>query len=311
MADTAPLSIVFSVNVGGLPGLGATVCSLVRNCSDPGALSIYVMCSNMPEYHLSNIRTLFSELDYRGEYTFIRYDADKEFRGLPRLLGDLTPYGRLLIPEYIDASRVLYLDSDLVIDVDVLPLRDFDMEGHVIGAVLGGNVEYTNDLPYFLDRGFGRDMRYFNSGVLLIDIEAWKERDFSSVWREVVKDRPQTIPTVDQTILNRVCGGDFRQLPREYNVPFPAQSTRSKHDRVVYHFIGAPKPWDFLGSVIHVGYDIWKRYNPAFWRKRYHQMSLGRLTRAWNIRWNIGRAFQKAVRPRGGRPTKSGDRKVS
>ena len=293
MADPALLHVVFSVNVGGLPGLGATISSLVRNCSDSGALKIYIMCSNMPEHDLSNIRTLFGELNFRGQYEFIEYDADKEFAGLPRLLGDLTPYGRLLIPEYIDASRVLYLDSDLVIDIDLLPLRDLDMKNHVIGAVLGGNVEYTNDLPYFLDRGFGRDMNYFNSGVLLIDIDAWKERDITGVWREIVKDRPETIPTVDQTILNRVCGGDFRQLPKEYNVPFLAHFKKPDFDRAIFHFIGSPKPWDFMGNLIHVGYGMWKKYSPAFWEKEYQQMSIGRLDRAWNIRRSIGRAFKK------------------
>ncbi|WP_116107122.1 glycosyltransferase family 8 protein [Lewinella sp. IMCC34191] len=293
MTEDTRFHVVFSVNVGGLPGLGATVTSLIQNCSQPERLIINIMCSNMPEHHMGNIRTLFSKLNFTGEYRFIEYDADEEFKGLPRLLGDLTPYGRLLIPDYIDASRVLYLDSDLVIDIDVLPLQDLDMEGHVIAAVLGGSVAYTNDLPYFLDRGFDREMSYFNSGVLLMDIDAWKEKDITKVWRDIVKDRPETIPTVDQTILNRVCGGNFRHLPKNYNVAFLAHYKKPDYDRAVFHFIGSPKPWDFLGNLIHAGYGLWKQYSPSFWEREYQQMSVGRLDRAWNIRRSIGRAFKK------------------
>ncbi len=242
---------------------------------------------------MDNIRALFKKLNYAGEYHFIEYNADEEFKGLPSLLGDLTPYGRLLIPQFIDARRVLYLDSDLIIEIDLLNLRDLAMEGYAIAAVSNRTIEHSLDLEYFLGRGYPKDMLYFNSGILLIDIDAWKEQNITAVWRDILTDQPETIPTVDQTILNRVCAGGFKRLPLQYNAAFLPHHAKPNYDKAIFHFVGSPKPWDFLGRVIHSGYALWKRYSPPFWEKEYQQMTVARVGRAWHIRRSLARTLQK------------------
>ena len=296
MPDQRPFDIVFNVNEGGLPGFGATVKSMVEHCSAPADLRVHIMCSRLGESHKANIRTLFDGLAYRGEYRIIDYDADSTFQGLPGLLNDYTTYGRLLIPDYIDAAQILYLDSDLVITCDVLELADLDMEGYPIAAYTGTAVNYALDRTYFLERGYSKDMAYFNAGVLLMDLDAWRERDLTSEWKEIIADRPETLQSHDQTILNRICAGDFKRLPLKYNTLFLAHHKKPEHTSGIFHFVGSPKPWDVFGSVIHAGYPLWKRYSPPFWERTYQRMSLGRLNRAWSIRRSILRSIKKRYR---------------
>ena len=67
-------------------------------------------------------------------------------------------YARYFIPQFVAEERVLYLDSDLVVNRDLQPLFDIPLEGKLVAAVGDAG-------------GYG-----FNSGVLLIDNRAWKER---------------------------------------------------------------------------------------------------------------------------------------
>lgn len=293
MSDQSPFHIVFSVNVRGLPGLGATISSLISNCSAPEDLRIIVLCTNIPAAHQANIHRLFEYLEFGGSYELIPYEELNVFAGLPGLLGDITPYVRLRIPELVSAPQALYLDSDLIITVDILELSNIEMDGHVIAAAASGTAGQSFDSRYFSERGFPTDMPYFNSGVLLLDLDAWRERKFGARWRAIIRDRPQSIPTVDQTILNRMSAGSFKPLPRKFNAAYLAHYDPPDYDKAIFHFIGSPKPWDFMGSLIHGGYQLWRRYSPPFWEEAYQAFSRQRLGRAWHIRRSMARAVMK------------------
>ncbi|WP_116126132.1 glycosyltransferase family 8 protein [Lewinella sp. IMCC34183] len=287
------LQIVFNVNEGGLPGLGATINSLLQSTSQPERINFHIMCSRLSEDHQNNIHKLFEYASFPGTYELINYDANTDFKSLPGLHNDLTPYGRLLIPQYIDAEKVIYLDSDLVITIDIFELDEVDMSGHSIAAYTGTFVNYTLDREYFVSRGYSQDMPYFNSGVLIMNLAEWRRRDLDTAWREIILDRPETLRSHDQTILNRMCDGDFKQLPKKFNTSYLAGANKPSHPTGIFHFLGSPKPWDLFGSIIHGGYSLWKRFSPPFWEREYQRMTIGRLDRAWYIRRSIIRVAKK------------------
>ena len=97
--DTDILHVVFNVNYGGLGGFGATLTSLIRHCSRPERLMIHIMCSNLAPRHKWDITAALTQLGYPGHYAYIDYDAEAAFGHLPKLHGDLTTYGRLLMAE--------------------------------------------------------------------------------------------------------------------------------------------------------------------------------------------------------------------
>lgn len=289
---TSDFHVAFSVNAGGLPGFGATVASLINHCSRPENLRIHILASRLSNEHVANIEALFQELRFSGGYRFLPFDAEDRFQDLPSLHGDYATYGRLLIPELIDAPRVLYLDSDLVITCDVLALADLDLGGHVIAACSGTTIAHTLDRKYFFDRGFTKEMRYFNCGVILIDLDEWKRRDWTTAWQAIVLDRPESLTTHDQTIMNRLCAGDFHILPRMYNVAYLAHYAAPPYSEAIFHFIGSPKPWDVLGRYVHAGSHVWRANSPKSWEQKYQRLGRHRLGRAWSIRRSVGRSLK-------------------
>ena len=289
----ATFHIVFNVNYGGLGGFGATLLSLVKHCSAPERLMLHIMCSKLAAHHKWDITAVLTQVGYRGRYCFIDYDADRAFGHLPRLHGDLTTYGRLLIAEYVDADRVLYLDSDLLVACDVLRLQQVDLAGHLLGAVTRSTVAHTLDQDYLHARGISKDTDYFNAGILLIDLARWRSSGVRQRWEAIVADEPEGLSCHDQTVLNRLCAGKFYRLPICYNAPFLAQREGPDHTWGIFHFLGSPKPWDMGGKQLHQGFTVWKANNPNFWQDRYQGFGIARLKRSWTIRRSILRTVME------------------
>lgn len=90
-------------------------------------------------------------------------------------------YGRILIPELVPESRVLYLDADTIVDGNLDELFNIDMQGYPAGAVP----------DYFGD--------FFNSGVMIFDNEKLRQTNF--VHDLLEKGKTATVDN-DQTLLN-------------------------------------------------------------------------------------------------------------
>ena len=116
-------------------------------------------------------------------------------------------YARYFIPQFVAEERVLYLDSDLVVNRDLQPLFDIPLEGKLVAAVGDAG-------------GYG-----FNSGVLLIDNRAWKEKQLQEIF---IKETDRIMGLVqsgqmedfngDQTVLNHVLAQDWLPMDKIYNL---------------------------------------------------------------------------------------------
>ena len=87
-------------------------------------------------------------------------------------------YARLFAPEYLHCDRLLYLDADILIEDRLDELFALDMRGRAIAAVHDARL-VTQSEPTAPPKAvsFASNASYFNSGVLLIDVARWAERD--------------------------------------------------------------------------------------------------------------------------------------
>jgi len=185
-------------------------------------------------------------------------------------------YGRLYIPEILprDTSRVLYLDCDVIARRSVADLFTVDMSDFAAMAVPDAQSPFVSS-PYGVPRWFesrrSAGELNFNSGVMLIDVDAWR--------RDRVMDEAVAYLTdgrhgggQDQEALNVVLAGRIGQLdPRwnqqselfleQYAVTLPYR--RNVLDELcsnpwIIHYSNKRKPW-------HHGYqhpflDEWFSY---------------------------------------------------
>ncbi len=86
-------------------------------------------------------------------------------------------YYRLLAPFFLphDLHRVLYLDPDILVINPLRPLWETDMKGNLFaGAAHTGKTELANNINQLR---LGTNHPYFNSGVLLMDLDRGSKRN--------------------------------------------------------------------------------------------------------------------------------------
>lgn len=131
-------------------------------------------------------------------------------RGITR-----TMWLRIFLPELLqDEPRVLYLDCD-VLALDTLePLWDTDLGDAYAGAV--SNVWEPWNLGH--PQRVGIDPReYFNSGVLLLDLEAMRRDAITEQIVEYATARATELVWPDQDALNAVLGPGHVHLHPRWN----------------------------------------------------------------------------------------------
>lgn len=291
------MDIVFSVNPLGLEGLGATLTSLIRNCSNSQVLKLWFLCSEFRTKDKTNISQLLESEGFKGEFEYIDFDAKSLFGHLRSLHGDWTTYGRLLIAKYIKSDTALYLDSDLVILLDVLMLKEFDFGGEILAAVYGSTVNWALEKDFLINQlKCSPEQSYFNAGVLLFNLKKWRETNVELKWRTLAEKYPDELLAVDQTILNAVCDGNFAQLSPDFNNAwYPGDEKPKDADHSIIHFVGSPKPWDLFAKNIHKGNKTWITFNTVAWEKEYGKLTMEKIKRTWKIRKSILKLLKKKV----------------
>lgn len=300
------MHIAFAINRLALLGLGATLTSLVRNCADSQGMSLWFLCAHLWPTDKQHIDELLRDEQFQGEVHYIDFDAKARFGHLPALHGDWTAYGRLLVPSLIAADTCLYLDADLVVNLDIRQLQHLLLDGHLLAAVSGCAVAESLDGAFFTDRlGWAPTIPYFNSGVVLFNSKLWRTQRADDQWLKLVLVHGPALVSHDQTILNAICGGRFLVLLDEFNNAWPPVRPQplGAHQSVI-HFVGSPKPWDVFGRTLHEGHGAWQVYHTQQWHKQYGGLTFEKLDRYWKIRRSILKNILAQWPPKANAPKK-------
>jgi hypothetical protein len=110
---------------------------------------------------------------------------------------------RLIMPRVLkNLNRLIYLDADLLFNRDIKDLWDIDISGYSLAAVK--DVIFDNGItqPKFVEEGIVSKDRYFNSGVLLMNLDAIRKKgDLLDLSIEFLENNPDSaLP--DQDALN-------------------------------------------------------------------------------------------------------------
>jgi lipopolysaccharide biosynthesis glycosyltransferase len=130
-------------------------------------------------------------------------------------------YLRLLIPPIVLGryKRLLYLDSDIFISgIGIERLFTVNMLGAPIAAVRD-NLQWRSPkrhVPEFKALGLP-STPYFNSGVLLIDVERYQSEGILEKCLQLLTTHPEGLHRHDQSLLNLVLNGRWAELSPVWN----------------------------------------------------------------------------------------------
>jgi lipopolysaccharide biosynthesis glycosyltransferase len=174
-------------------------------------------------------------------------------------------YLRLFIPDVVpeNRSRAIYLDSDLQVEASLRRLWTKDLGGHAVAATQAYGTPYVSSslgITKYKELGHAPDTPYFNSGVLLFNLDRWRRENVAEQVIQYLRAYEDHLQMVDQEGLNAVLADDWKPLDLKWNVmshlvnfedwpetPFK-ERVRSQRDELmrnpyIYHFAGGSKPW--------------------------------------------------------------------
>lgn len=175
----------------------------------------------------------------------------------------LASYFRLVAPRLLPeaADRAIYLDSDLVVQGDLGRLWEVHLGGHPVAAVQDVSVPTLGSprgLANHRRLGLAPDLKYFNAGVLILDLDRWRRESIPERALAYMKEHRESLRWLDQDVLNAVLAGRFRELDPRWNqlpqvhaldhvTPFePDVAERVRSDPYIVHFATAEKPWHWI-----------------------------------------------------------------
>lgn len=124
-------------------------------------------------------------------------------------------YNRLFLTEFIPESvdRVLYLDSDTVVEESLEELWNTEMDDYYLAAVDDCLSTKYRDIV-----GLSGDGVYCNAGMLLINLKKWREDNVIQGFKKLIYDSNGFFVFNEQSIINSLFAGRIKVLPQKYNV---------------------------------------------------------------------------------------------
>jgi lipopolysaccharide biosynthesis glycosyltransferase len=160
----------------------------------------------------------------------------------------------LFLPELLpaDIGRVLFLDADMLVLDDIGPLWSHDLAGRSWAAAVDSAIPLCRaprGVPRSVARGIPADASYCNAGVMLIDVEAWRQRGVAERALDSLGRIADRNDFLHQEALNATAWNDWSPLDPRWNLPatvgrwFDRTPTAAAAAPGIVHFAGRAKPW--------------------------------------------------------------------
>lgn len=193
--------------------------------------------------------------------TFYTMDSSlfEEYPSGPKRILGKSAYYRMSVAEILPKTihKVLYLDGDVIVRQSLLPLWDTDLSGFAVAAVFEKAYQmFSGYGDYFKRLEYPPELGYFNSGVMLINLDFWRRNGIGKQLKNYVHDHPEKIKLVDQDVLNYVLRDSKLELPTKCNLQssmlYAENFDMAVSEDVVRVAVEAPmivhficeKPWD-------------------------------------------------------------------
>ncbi len=270
------VNVIFSIDKNYVKFFPVVLQSLITNSSVENNYDILVLYTGMDENQQKAILSMVSK-KHNFSIRFFAIDkilSNDDLFALPEAGHlSLATYFRFFIADiFIKYERVLYLDTDIVINDDVAKLFYTDLGNYPLGACLDQGLSnldlsspYYQEYHKYMKDTFGYDdfSTYFNAGILLIDIKGYSKVGSAHLLSLAKKNKGHSC---DQDNLNPAFQNNYFILDPTWNfqwhIPHARKNYREFLPENVLEFI---ENFDDLPAIIHYTTPA-KPWNTLEWK---------------------------------------------
>ncbi|MBD2593981.1 glycosyltransferase family 8 protein [Nostoc spongiaeforme FACHB-130] len=257
--DESLISVVCTIDSEYAQHCCVMLTSLFANNPDQH-FNIYVITDELSSFKIEKLKQFLSNSGHNFSLLPINKNHLKDAPVSHHV--SIAAYFRLLVAEVLPEilTKVLYIDSDIVFRHSIAELWKLDIKelSHAAAIAIG-----MDDYPEKID--LPKDSLYFNSGLMLINLDYWRKYKIFERGCELIQKNPEKLQWWDQDVLNiLLChtwlplnlqwnsqvfmDGQEVQISSEYKDRYERFNYRTaKLDPTTVHFIGggSAKPWHY------------------------------------------------------------------
>ncbi len=248
--------IFFSCDDNYIPFLGVAIKSLIENTSKDNNYYIFVLHSKMSVRNMKIITGMEKE-----NVSICFYDVSEKLRKYGERLNlrdyyTVSIYFRLFIPDmFREFKKAIYLDADMVILEDIAKLYDTELGDNLLGGVPDAIIASRQEFRDYAELGCGiyPYTKYFNSGMMLMNLDAMREFDLEGKFEYLFNTYRFETVCPDQDYLNVICKDRVLYLDEGWD---KMAIDGSYENPMIVHYNNFAKPWQQDG--INYADFFWK-----------------------------------------------------
>lgn len=265
------INIVFASDNNYAQHTAVAMASVLLNTKVPEKIKFFLIDDNIEQENKNKILATITKL--KGNIEFVKIKNNNLENCY--VSGELSraSYFRLDIANILDTevSKIIYLDCDLLVYDDIEKMWNIDMHNKPIAATCDYGIMASKRIrkQKYECIGLPFDAKYFNAGVLMMDLELWRKKGYAS---EVISlAMNNRYPNHDQDALNKFFMYNWQEIPLRWDVIPPvfnlfmkillksdlrAKAIEAKLNPAIFHYAGGYKPWE---------YDIYMGFNDKYY----------------------------------------------
>lgn len=333
------IPVVFASSNHFIPYTAISMYSMLKNADSKYHYDLVILTSDVEPYMEKNLRLMLEDFPncHLRIWDVSPYVAGKKFLVNGAHVSKETFY-RLLIPDlFYNYERIIYLDSDLIIQGDISKLYTLPMGENLVAAAIDVDFigEYKGGIATvkkYCDKTLRlkEPYKYFQAGVMVFNVKEMT-RKFK---REELVDYAlsKSFLYVDQDVLNVKCAGRVYNLDLRWNVMTDCASIRIKQfiskapieeykkylevrkDPAIIHYAGFEKPWNSpLSDFANIFWQYARK--TLFYESIIYRMHDDMRNSITDLQWRVGyydfrsapRKFADKMLPPGTRRRKAVD----
>lgn len=201
---------------------GITVNSIIQNITDQSCYDILIFTNDMTDDKIRQILTL----NKNNENVSIRFVyVNDVIESLNINISNnykVVTYYRLLLQKLMEKyEKVIYMDSDVVVNRDLKGLWDVDIQGYLVAGtydvLIAAWQNYDSGMQaYFEALGVNEPGKYLQAGVLVLNIKEMNQTfDKNYLLQEACRNH---YIFADQDLINIACKGKIKYVDSSWDV---------------------------------------------------------------------------------------------
>ena len=261
MADFV-IPVFYSCDESFLKYCMVSMSSLLKNVSSDCVCRIYVLNTDISDEVQKTFCEQIDSMKLSSQYEICFEDVSENLNLIEhefplRDYYSKTTYYRLLIadmhPEY---DKVIYIDSDTIVQGDISELFKENIDDHYLGA--------CHEHGEYVEKCIGISRHnFFNAGILLINCKEFRDKQLLHRFLEELHAYDFVV-TQDEDYLNLITKDHVKFLDQRWNTEIFNEISYPIEEAKIIHYIMFCKPWHYADCPHADIYMSYAKATPVF-----------------------------------------------